>query len=47
MRLIKFKLSLTLKMTAIVLLISLLSVILMAVFTRYSTVNAFDRMLLE
>jgi len=39
--------SLTLKLTAIVLFISLLSVVLVAVFTRYATVSAFDRMLVE
>ncbi|MDY7078193.1 MAG: HAMP domain-containing sensor histidine kinase [Chloroflexota bacterium] len=39
--------SLTLKLTGVVLLISLLSVVLVAVFTRYATVSAFDRMLLE
>lgn len=39
--------SLTLKLTAIVLCISLLSVVLVAVFTRYATVTAFDRMLME
>jgi len=39
--------SLTLKLTGIVLLISLLSVVLVAIFTRYATVSAFDRMLLE
>ncbi|MBN1878003.1 MAG: HAMP domain-containing histidine kinase [Anaerolineae bacterium] len=39
--------SLTLKLTGIVLLTSLLSVALVAVFTRYATVSAFDRMLLD
>jgi len=39
--------SLTLKLTAIVLFISLLSVAAVAAFTRYATVWAFDRMLLE
>ncbi|MBN2391685.1 MAG: HAMP domain-containing protein, partial [Anaerolineae bacterium] len=39
--------SLTLKLTAIVLFISLLSVVLVAVFTRYATVSAFDRMLID
>jgi len=39
--------SLTLKLTGVVLLISLLSVVLVAIFTRYATVSAFDRMLLE
>ncbi|MGC9394903.1 MAG: sensor histidine kinase [Anaerolineae bacterium] len=39
--------SLTLKLTAIVLFISLLSVALVVGFTRYATVWAFDRMLLE
>ena len=35
--------SLTLKLTGVVLLISLLSVVLVAIFTRYATVSAFDR----
>ncbi len=39
--------SLTLKLTTIVLFISLLSVLLVAVFTRYATVSAFDRMLVD
>ncbi|HOU11591.1 MAG TPA: HAMP domain-containing sensor histidine kinase [Anaerolineae bacterium] len=39
--------SLTLKLTVIVVCISLLSVVLVAVFTRYATVSAFDRMLVE
>jgi two-component system sensor histidine kinase BaeS len=39
--------SLTLKLTIIVVCISLLSVVLVAVFTRYATVSAFDRMLQE
>ena len=39
--------SLTLKLTGVVLLISLLSVVLVAIFTRYATVSAFDRMLQE
>lgn len=39
--------SLTLKLTVIVVCISLLSVVLVAVFTRYATVSAFDRMLQE
>lgn len=42
-----FRHSLTLKITGIILLVSLLSVILVAAFTRYSTVNAFDKLLLE
>ena len=39
--------SLTLKLTGVVLFISLLSVVLVAALIRYATVSAFDRMLLE
>lgn len=39
--------SLTFKLTAIVLFISLLSVVLVAAFMHYATVSAFDRMLVE
>ncbi|MBN1178666.1 MAG: HAMP domain-containing protein [Anaerolineae bacterium] len=39
--------SLTLKLTAVVLSVSLISVLLVAMFTRYATVSAFDRLLQE